>query len=225
MSRRKDEPTRSMVPLPLQFLAAWLAVWLGRVLQQKGDYLTAEDRVLRVKLGGRKLRLTDAERCRLAVLGKELGRKALAKVATIATSETIVRRLNMVFLRRRTLLRSSLLIAFMLTACGRSELLPETQDSSSIAGRAGMGGPASPTDAASLDTSVPTDECTGESKPNGCPCTNGAECEDGFCATDYAPRSGSSECEQAEVGRCRDFPQHDCVCMVTSYGNRGHCYE
>jgi hypothetical protein len=28
--------------LPLQFLAAWLAVWLGRVLQQQVDYLRAE---------------------------------------------------------------------------------------------------------------------------------------------------------------------------------------
>jgi hypothetical protein len=30
-----------MLPLPLQSLAAWLAVWLGRVLQQEVDYLTA----------------------------------------------------------------------------------------------------------------------------------------------------------------------------------------
>jgi hypothetical protein len=28
-----------MLPLPLQFLAAWLAVWLGRVLQRQVDYL------------------------------------------------------------------------------------------------------------------------------------------------------------------------------------------
>ena len=47
----------------------------------------------------------------------------------------------------------------------------------------------------------------------------------GFCATDYAPRVGSAECEQAEVGKCREFPQHDCVCMVTKYGNEGRCYE
>jgi len=45
-----------MLPLPLQFLAAWLAVWLGRVLQQEIDYLVAENRILREKLGGRKLR-------------------------------------------------------------------------------------------------------------------------------------------------------------------------
>ena len=69
MSKRKDEPRGSMLPLPLQFLAAWLAVWPGRVLQQEVDYLTAENRVLREKLGGRKLRLTDAERCRRAGRG------------------------------------------------------------------------------------------------------------------------------------------------------------
>ncbi len=72
VTRKKDEPPGSMLPLPLHFLAAWLAVWLGWVLQQEGDYLTAENRLLREKLGGRKLRLTDAERRRLAVLGKEL---------------------------------------------------------------------------------------------------------------------------------------------------------
>jgi transposase InsO family protein len=75
----------------LQFLAAWLAVWFGRVLQQEIDYLMAENRLLREKLGGRKPRLTNAERRRLAVPGNKLGRKVLAKVATIATPETILR--------------------------------------------------------------------------------------------------------------------------------------
>ena len=50
----------------------------------------AENRVLREKLGG-KVRLTDADRRRLAVPGKKMGRKTLAKVATIATPETILR--------------------------------------------------------------------------------------------------------------------------------------
>ena len=80
-----------MLPLPLQFLAAWLAVWLGRVLQRQIDYLKEENRALKEQLGGRKLRLTDAARRRLAVLSKELGRKVLAEVATIATPETILR--------------------------------------------------------------------------------------------------------------------------------------
>jgi hypothetical protein len=35
------------LPLPLQFLAAWLAVWLGRVLQEQVDNLRAENQFLR----------------------------------------------------------------------------------------------------------------------------------------------------------------------------------
>jgi hypothetical protein len=123
-------------------------------------------------------------------------------------------------------LRSSfLLVAFVLSACGRTELLTGTRDSSSIDGLGGAGGPASPTDAVLSDTSVPGDECTGESKPYGCPCTNSAECDDGFCATGFAPRSGSSECEDGKVGRCRGLPQRECACMVTNRGNEGRCYE
>jgi putative transposase len=80
-----------MLPLPLQFLAAWLAVWLGRVLQREVDYLMSENRVLRERVGDKKLRLTVGERRRLAVLGEQMGRKALAKVATIARPETILR--------------------------------------------------------------------------------------------------------------------------------------
>ena len=39
------------IPLPLQFLAAWLAVWLGRVLQEQVNFVKAENRLLREKLG------------------------------------------------------------------------------------------------------------------------------------------------------------------------------
>jgi hypothetical protein len=91
VSKSKDEPAGSLLPLPLQFLAAWLAVCLGRVLQQEVDYLMAENRVLRERLGNKRLRLTIAERRRLAVLGEQMGRKALAKVATIARPEKVLR--------------------------------------------------------------------------------------------------------------------------------------
>ena len=79
------------LPLPLQFLAAWIGVWLGRVLQAQVDYLKAENLILREKLGTKRARLTDAERRRLAMLGKALGRKGLAAIATIASPETILR--------------------------------------------------------------------------------------------------------------------------------------
>ena len=70
MSRKKAEPLGSMLPLPLRFLAAWLAVWLARALQRQVDYLMAENKILKEKLGDRRLQLTDAERRRLAILGK-----------------------------------------------------------------------------------------------------------------------------------------------------------
>ena len=53
-------------------------------------YLLEENRVLKARLRGKKLRLTDAERCRLAVKGKALGRKLLAEVAGIVTPETLL---------------------------------------------------------------------------------------------------------------------------------------
>ena len=53
-------------------------------------YLLEENRVLKARLRGKKLRLTDAERRRLAVKGKALGRKLLAEVAGIVTPETLL---------------------------------------------------------------------------------------------------------------------------------------
>jgi len=47
-------------------------------------YLKEENRALRGRLGTR-VRLTDAERRRLARLGKALGRKTLQEVASIAS--------------------------------------------------------------------------------------------------------------------------------------------
>ena len=53
----------------------------------------AENQILKEKLGGRELKLTDADRRRLAVLGKELGRKLLAKVVFAADNSTALGRI------------------------------------------------------------------------------------------------------------------------------------
>ena len=53
-------------------------------------YLLEENRVLKARLRGEKLRLTDDERRRLAVKGKARGRKLLAEVAGIVTPETLL---------------------------------------------------------------------------------------------------------------------------------------
>jgi putative transposase len=59
--------------------------------QRAVAYLMAENRVLKAKLGKKRILLTDDERRLLAVKGKELGRRALEQVATIVTPDTILR--------------------------------------------------------------------------------------------------------------------------------------
>jgi transposase InsO family protein len=67
----------------LHVLIAMVAGWLQRHQQQVITYLHEENRVLKAQLGGRRLRLTDTERRRLAT--------RLQAVATIATPETLLR--------------------------------------------------------------------------------------------------------------------------------------
>jgi hypothetical protein len=51
---------------PLQYMVAALALWLNRQQQELIDYLKEENRLLKQKLGDRKLHFADAERQRLA---------------------------------------------------------------------------------------------------------------------------------------------------------------
>lgn len=74
----------------LQLLLAMLAGWIQRHQQQVITYLQAENRILKAQLGGRRLRLTDTERRRLAALAYPLGRQRLQEVATIATPDTLL---------------------------------------------------------------------------------------------------------------------------------------
>jgi len=72
--------------------ARMLAYVTGTVDQEllaRNEYLTAENRILKAQLNGR-LKLSDAERCTLGVIGHRLGRTALAEVATVAKPDTIL---------------------------------------------------------------------------------------------------------------------------------------
>ena len=73
----------------LQFVVLAVAGWLNRQQGDAIDYLREENRVVREQLGGKRLRLTDAQRRRLAMRGKGLGRKVLAGLAGIATPDTL----------------------------------------------------------------------------------------------------------------------------------------
>ena len=68
---------------PLTWLVVGITGWVQRDQQAAIVYLLEENRVLKARLRGRKLRLTDDERHRLAVKGKALGRKLLAEVVGI----------------------------------------------------------------------------------------------------------------------------------------------
>ena len=78
-----------MIPVQL-FVASFLG-WLQPEQREIILYLREENRVLKAQLRHQRLRLTDHDRRRLAVLGERLGRRMLAQVATIVTPDTILR--------------------------------------------------------------------------------------------------------------------------------------
>jgi hypothetical protein len=76
---------------PWQMLLLILAGWINQQQQNTIEYLIAENRILRKKIGKKRILLTDDQRRRLAIKGKVLGRKALAEICSIVTPETILR--------------------------------------------------------------------------------------------------------------------------------------
>jgi putative transposase len=75
----------------LQMLLLVLTAWLERREREALAYLIEENRLLRRQLGGRRLRLTDDDRRRLAVRAYRLGRRALREIATIVAPDTLLR--------------------------------------------------------------------------------------------------------------------------------------
>ena len=78
-------------PSALQMLLLMLTGWLDRREREALTYLIEENRLLRRQLGGRRLRLTDDHRRRLAARAYRVGRRALRDIATIATPDTLLR--------------------------------------------------------------------------------------------------------------------------------------
>jgi putative transposase len=74
--------------LPFQLALLMFAGWLNRHQLDVIEYLQEENRVLKERLGGRRLRFTDAERCRLARKARALGRKVLRELDTLVTPDT-----------------------------------------------------------------------------------------------------------------------------------------
>ncbi len=81
----------SMMTYHVQFLLLVVAGWVNRQQQDMIDYLQEENRVLRAGLRGKRLKLSDDDRRRLAVKAQALGREALAQIASVATPATLLR--------------------------------------------------------------------------------------------------------------------------------------
>lgn len=75
----------------LQFLLMLAAGCLHRQQAAVIEYLKAENRLLRERLGGRRIIFTDGERRQLAEKARAVGRKVLIELGTIVTPETLLR--------------------------------------------------------------------------------------------------------------------------------------
>jgi len=85
---------------PHAMLLMMLAGWINRHQQDMLEYLKAENKILREKLGKKRLLLNDDQRRRLAVLGKKLSRKALAEVCEVFSPDTLIRWHRMLVARK-----------------------------------------------------------------------------------------------------------------------------
>ena len=85
---------------PWYLLAVIVAGWMSRQQQQVIEYLREENRVLREKLGKKRVLLNDDQRRRLAAKAKVLGRRLLSESCTIVTPDTLLRWHNRLIARK-----------------------------------------------------------------------------------------------------------------------------
>ncbi len=90
-----------------QYLIVAFAAWLAR--QQEGfiEYLKAENRMLKARLGRRRIVFTDAERRLLARHAKVVGRKKLIELDPIVSPDTLLRWHRQLIAMKWTFLRRS----------------------------------------------------------------------------------------------------------------------
>jgi hypothetical protein len=91
----------------LQMMLGVLTGWLDRRERESIAYLIEENRLLQRQLGGRRLRLTDDDRRWLAARAYRVGRAALREIATIVTSDTMLRWHRELIARKWTYARRS----------------------------------------------------------------------------------------------------------------------
>jgi hypothetical protein len=77
--------------LPFQLVLLMFSGWVNRHQLDVIEYLQEENRILKERLGGRRIRFTDVERRRLARRAQALGRRVLNKLETMVTADTLLR--------------------------------------------------------------------------------------------------------------------------------------
>src|ERR1700732_2382587 len=78
-------------PPLLSFLLMIVSGWVHRHQLLVIEFLQAENRLLKQRLRGKRIRFTDAERALLARKAKAVGRKALLELDTIVSPDTLLR--------------------------------------------------------------------------------------------------------------------------------------
>jgi putative transposase len=76
---------------PFHVMLLVLSEFVRREQEKQIEYLQVESQILREKIGGNRVLLTDDQRRRLAVKGKALGRRQLEEVTIIAQADTVLR--------------------------------------------------------------------------------------------------------------------------------------
>ena len=79
------------VPPLLTYLLLILSGWVHRRQLLVIEFLQAENRLLKERLSGKRIRFTDAERALLARKAKALGRKTLLGLDTLVSPDTLMR--------------------------------------------------------------------------------------------------------------------------------------
>ncbi|MHB8743800.1 MAG: hypothetical protein ACYC9L_11810 [Sulfuricaulis sp.] len=75
----------------MQLLLLMFAGWVNRQQQDVIEYLQEENRLVKERLGGRRIRFTDVERRRLSRKAKALGYKVLRELETLVTPDRLLR--------------------------------------------------------------------------------------------------------------------------------------
>ena len=76
---------------PLQFLAVAIAGWMNRQQQDVISYLKEENRILREKLGHKRIILDAAQKRRLATAAMKVGRDLLRQCGTLFSPDTLLK--------------------------------------------------------------------------------------------------------------------------------------